>query len=136
MEHAPISTLLETVYHPVSVDGADGPVMVPLPFNVAKYRVVARVVDFSPRTLEKFCYQRRVSEYRFLSDHESDSEEDGDDASNGHWDGAARKWEWRFALQLEDASPLAGKNPGRVWVYVDNAEAQYLTGLDASECVL
>lgn len=44
---------------------------------------------------------------------------------------AEREWEWRFALQLEDATVDAEPRE-RFWVAIDNQAAQCLTNLDAS----
>jgi protection of telomeres protein 1 len=44
--------------------------------------------------------------------------------------GAPKKvWEWRFALEVEDASKKAPKD--RMWLIVDNASAQCLLDMDA-----
>ena len=37
-------------------------------------------------------------------------------------------WEWRFALQVEDA--IAGASNERLWLIVDNKSAQMLLNLD------
>lgn len=110
-----------------------------LPFACAKYRVNVRVVDFRPRKLENFARQRRSTESDVLSDCSSDSSSGSDDDEDPgspvlH---AGRKtktiWEWRFALQLEDADPKSKGEKDRFWAVVDNIEAQQLTGLDACE---
>lgn len=121
----PVSSIFEPVYHNISTP--DGPVRVPLPFNNMKYRAVVRVVDFRPNTLEEFAYPRKPSEYGALSDGSDSSDDEADPRDR------SAKWEWRFKLLLEDASCRAGPKPARVWAYVDNAWAQCLTGLDASE---
>lgn len=124
----PLSSIFEPVYHNISMPG--GPVRVVLPFSNIKYRVIVRVRDFRPNTLEEFAYLRKPSEYEALSD-EGESSSD-DEAETDPADSSA-KWEWRFKLLLEDASTRAGSKPARVWAYVDNNQCQYLTGLDASE---
>ncbi|KAK0614280.1 hypothetical protein B0T14DRAFT_528168 [Immersiella caudata] len=100
-----------------------------LPFVCAKYRACVRVVNFHPSSLEKFACSHEATRYEgFISDEESDSEGGTSDDSMDEGDGR-RVWEWRFALQLEDA-----RHPGqRVWTVVDNFNAQCLTGLDASD---
>ncbi|SPN98905.1 uncharacterized protein DNG_01944 [Cephalotrichum gorgonifer] len=124
---SPISSILEPVYFNVSVPGGKGPIRVALPFTNARYRADVRVVDFSPDKLEHFTYSRKT-EYDQILEDESDEEED----SSADEESGPRTWRWRFALQLEDASVQAGPKPGRVWAYVDNPDAQALTGLDAS----
>jgi protection of telomeres protein 1 len=130
----PISDILAPVYHEVAM-GPGKTVRMPLPFNNASYRTAARVVNFYPGKLEDFSRFRLVNEFDCLS-----GDEDGDVASwgeesygtlKGH---AGRgKWEWQFDLELEDTSSETDTNRGRMWVHVDNAAAQLLTGLDATE---
>lgn len=102
------------------------------PFTNQKCRVIVRVTDFSPNDIERFSVSRKISEFDLFSDNESSNNEnlssDEEDPPEG-----SRKWEWSFSLQLEDASADADPKPARVWVHVDNAEAQCLTGLNASE---
>lgn len=121
----PVASIFEPVYLNISTPG--GSIRVVLPFNNIKYRAVVRVVDFRPNTLEEFTYLRRPSEYGALSDCSESSDDEADPSDD------SAKWEWRFKLLLEDASAQAGSKPSRVWAYVDNPWAQYLTSLDASE---
>ncbi|KAK8038129.1 telomere-binding alpha subunit central domain-containing protein [Apiospora phragmitis] len=113
--------------------GINGEEHVALPFTNIKFRANVRVVDFRPRRLEDFAAWRKVTEFDCLSDYDgaSESESDGQDGTLDNF--AARKtWEWRFALELEDASPKAkGEKPERIWALVDNYEAQQLTNIDA-----
>jgi hypothetical protein len=106
-----------------------------LPFICAKFKAYARVVDFFPASLEDFAYGRRQTEYDVLSDNGEDSEGPASSDEEGT-SSSQRIWEWRFALQLEDPTPpYNAKGPGqppRLWVFVDNPEAQCLTGLDAA----
>lgn len=117
-----------------------------LPFINAKYRTVARVINFYPPCIEDFAVCCRTSEFDVLSDGgNSDSDSDAERLSGNDMDGGGDgKWEWRFALLLEDAFPsespstgtstttLQKPTPARIWVMVDNASAQLLTSLDAS----
>jgi protection of telomeres protein 1 len=100
-----------------------------LPFLCAKYRACVRVINFYPSSLEKFACSRRRKQYEgFFSGAGSDSGAGTSDESMDEDDGR-QVWEWRFALQLEDA-----RHPGqRVWTVVDNFNGQCLTGLDASD---
>lgn len=123
----PVSSIREKVYYNITTKA--GPVRVELPFSNVKYRVVVRVVDFSPNTLEEFTFARNP-EYGCLSDDDGNTSDDEADPAD-----ESTTWEWRFKLLLEDASTQAGPKPGRVWVSVDNPTAQCLTGLNASECV-
>jgi hypothetical protein len=134
---AHISSLLEQQYYETTIDGDK--MRVPVPFVNAKYCVNVRVVGFHPRRLEDFarpCDRRKVRRKEvfdtILSDQSdeqptssSEDEELGDEND-------ARRWEWRFALLLEDALPKA-KEPKRLWAVVNNMEAQLLTGVDAAD---
>lgn len=124
-----VSSIFEPIYLNISTD--DGPIRVVLPFGDTKYRVIVRVIDFRPNKLENFARARKASEFDILSDNDEDpSDYEADSISS------STRWEWAFMLLLEDASSQAGPRPGRVWATVDNEQAQYLTGLNASECVL
>lgn len=142
---ATIESILEPKLYETTVDNQRTSLV--LPFNCVKYRCRARVVDFFPPTLEDFACSRKSTLYDVLSDDGNDSgsnsgasstSSSGDDVARG----GQRVWEWRFALQLEDPGPAGpakqqNKNkPGprpRLWVLVDNIEAQCLTGLDATD---
>ena len=125
----PVSSIFEPVYRDITIEG-QGPIRVKLPFSNVKYRVVVRVVDFSPDMLEDFAFARKPSEFGCLTDDEGDLSDDEADPADG-----SATWEWRFKLQLEDASTRAGPKPERLWASVDNATAECLTGCDASEYV-
>ncbi|KAK3491302.1 hypothetical protein B0T13DRAFT_519019 [Neurospora crassa] len=157
----PVSTLasiLEPVMYETMVNGQ--PVKIPLPFTNTKYNACVRVVDFHPCNLEDFACGRKWSEFDILSDndHDDDDDESDQDSLNSTMDASdfedqdkGRTWEWRFALLLEDASTPSlpatvaamdkdkstrkcdrdPKTRARLWVTVDNTEAQCLTGLDA-----
>ncbi|KAH7418995.1 hypothetical protein BKA64DRAFT_649839 [Cadophora sp. MPI-SDFR-AT-0126] len=105
------------------------------PFTVRKYRANVRVVNYAPERIEDFSVWRRESEYDMLSDYSggenTDVEEDMRSFTSGK--GFAKKiWEWRFWLQVEDASPPTDpKSPKkRLWLLVENSAAQSLLGLD------
>ncbi|KAK7749719.1 hypothetical protein SLS53_000298 [Cytospora paraplurivora] len=123
-EIVPFPSILEPVRYDTTFE---------LPFTCAKYRTLARVVDFHPANLEDFAASRKISEFHVLSDN-SDGDSDSDSSSASENDGR-RIWEWRFALKLEEASSTSGKGrkPASAWVLVDNAEAQLLTDLDAND---
>lgn len=109
-----------------------------LPFDNVKFRANVRVVDFCPRKLEDFATWRRRSEYDMLSDNGMSSDPESDtDNDEGTLDRFAgqKVWEWRFALELEEVDPKRKKNEKapRIWVLVNNIEAQQLTKLDAVE---
>lgn len=100
----------------------------PLPFANLNYRANVRVTDFYPSDLRAFSIATKASEFDVLSDNEdSDYASESDDSPSQP---SNRVWEWRFFLELEDASGGKGE---RVWVVVDNQSAQYLTNLDASD---
>ncbi len=122
-----ISQMLEPAFHDTTIHGQC--LKLPLPFTCTKYRACVRVVDFYPRKLEDFAASYRVSQFDMLSDNGSDSEDEV-------YEEAQEAWEWRFALQLQDAQAPRQKGaaePSTMWVVVGNADAQYLTGLDASD---
>jgi protection-of-telomeres protein 1 len=106
------------------------------PFTNRKYRANVRVVDYFPHRIEDFAIARRVSEYDMLSD-DSGGEDSDEDDIHGHGNKGRFAtnvvWEWRFALQVEDARAKNGED--RVWLLVDNLQAQGLLGLadDASK---
>jgi hypothetical protein len=131
--YSTIETILKPPVHETTINNK--PVSLTIPFICAKYRARVRIVDFFPPSLEDFACSRKQTEYDVLSDNSDDSEcssSDDEDAAAGQ-----RVWEWRFALHLEDPAPAtnpkdSGPRP-RLWVFVDNYEAQCLTGLDAAD---
>ncbi|KAK3328001.1 hypothetical protein B0T19DRAFT_180019 [Cercophora scortea] len=130
-----IATILEPVDIETTIKGQK--MKVALPFTCSKYLTRVRVVDFYPPALEDFASSRESSAFDVLSDHSGDEDDsDSNSAPSDEEDdrrrGVQRIWEWRFALQLEDAAPAKHSQPKRLWVLVDNAEAQCLTGLDAT----
>ena len=104
-----------------------------MPFDVCKYKANVRVINYFPEKIEDFAVGRRVTEYDMLSDYsggeDTDIEADRRLFKNGK--GFAKKYEWRFALEVEDADP-ACKNE-RMWLLVDNHSAEGLLNLDASK---
>ena len=103
------------------------------PFTVSNCRANVRVVDYFPEKIEDFAVGRRVTEYDILSDYSGgedfDSEEDMKSFRSGKGF-VERKWEWRFALIVEDSSfPQE-----RIILLVDNQSAQMLLGLDEDAC--
>lgn len=101
------------------------------PFTCGKYKAIARVVDYFPHRIEDFAVGHRPSEMDMLSDYsggeDTDREEDLRVFRSGK--GFSKKvWEWRFALQVEDASSQDSKE--RLWLMVDNHAAQGLLGLE------
>ena len=126
-----VSSLLEPRHYEFVTDDRDR-IRIVAPFTNQKCRVVVRVTDFSPNKIEKFSVSRKISEYDLISDNESSDNDDLSSDEEGTTEGP-RTWEWSFSLQLEDAFAETDLKPARVWVHVDNAEAQCLTGLNASE---
>lgn len=105
------------------------------PFSNTNYRAAVRVVDYWPHYLKEFSVGRRKTEFDMLSDN-SDEDESSDNEENmrqfhaGKGFGSPKKWEWRFALQVEDSKKDREKAT-RMWLVVDNAAAQMLLNLDA-----
>ncbi|KAI1126076.1 hypothetical protein F5Y10DRAFT_245811, partial [Nemania abortiva] len=129
----PLPSIIEPIQWKTTVDGEDVTLM--LPFACAKYRTNVRVVDFRPHKLEDFATWRKSTESDVLSDYSSDSSSaSGDDGCGSlHRYSGKKIWEWRFALQLEDADPKSRAKKDKFWAVVDNIEAQQLTGLDACD---
>ncbi|KOS19284.1 Protection of telomeres protein 1 [Escovopsis weberi] len=132
-----VSTITEILREPpplpTTVEGEE--VEVALPFRNVNYRANVRIVNFSPSRLEEFAFAKRFSEFDILRDGESSSDDDLEPLSQ-----ISLRWEWRFFLELEDATPendsskrrAAGGKRRTLWVAVDNSAAQCLVNLDAS----
>lgn len=94
-----------------------------LPFVNARHHIKARVVDFFPPRLEDFSIKLSQAE---INDDKSDFSVDM------AWDNSPPRWEWSFALHLEEVSSAttgAGASPrSRIWVNVGHLEAQHLFG--------
>jgi len=123
-----IASILQPRHWTTEINGQE--VQIPVPFVCAKYQAVVRVVDYFPPNIEDFTSPRRRTDFDVLSDNSDDSSSNssraGSDAETG------RIWEWRFALRLEDTSGTSQPKQ-RLWVLVNNAEAQCLTDLDATD---
>ncbi|KAK1237686.1 hypothetical protein MKX07_006814 [Trichoderma sp. CBMAI-0711] len=136
-EHRAISTIdsiLEPVYLETDINGQQ--VKLRLPFVNMNYRAHVRVVNFIPPDLEDFARPRRTTEFDMLSDNEEPDQDVSDSGGESTADGTTtRVWEWRFFLELEDASPSMGNQGKRktIWVAVNNFSAQCLVNLDASD---
>ncbi|KAI1262473.1 hypothetical protein F5Y18DRAFT_151542 [Xylariaceae sp. FL1019] len=129
----PVSSITKPIPWKTAVDGKE--VTLTLPFCCAKYRANVRVVDFRPKKLENFATWRKSTEADLVSDissSESDTDSDEDHRTLNRFSGK-KIWEWRFALQLEEAAPKERDGSERVWVVVDNQEGQQLTALDATD---
>lgn len=149
----PLSTILEPVYYTTSI--ANQEVRLELPFTCAMYRTNVRVVDFHPASLKDFAVGRESTEYDFLDDNDEDSDGSTTTATSSsslpplssppsRYHDARRnfRWEWRFALKLEEvATPTTTTGtrkktkspPAQTWVIVDNPAAQLLLNLDATD---
>lgn len=136
-----VATMQETSFYEATNQQGQK-IRLALPFHNRKYIANVRVVDFIPGKLEDFAKSRRVTEYDNILSDSSDSSASASSASNpddsDSHDAPAGKlrWEWRFMLQLEDALPVPrakGAAAQRIWVVVDDLEAQCLTDLDASD---
>ncbi|PMD41228.1 hypothetical protein L207DRAFT_511146 [Hyaloscypha variabilis F] len=101
------------------------------PFTCAKYRAAVKVVDFFPHKIQDFAVGRRPNEFDILSDHSGGEDTDREDDLRVFKSGkgfAKHIWEWRFALQVEDASSKESKE--RLWLLVDNHAAQGLLNFE------
>ncbi|KAL7925335.1 hypothetical protein ACQKWADRAFT_330217 [Trichoderma austrokoningii] len=140
-ENKAISTfedILDPIYLKTKIDNQE--VELQLPFVNLNYRADVRVVNFMPADLRDFSQPQKPKknlEYSILSDYEeSDTDSDGEGRSIADR-AAVRQWEWRFFLELEDASaPKDKDHRGKkksIWVAVTNFSAQCLLNLDASD---
>lgn len=110
----------------------------PLPFINANYRASVRVKNYLPHRLEDFAFAKlKGNVYDVLSDAESDSSDDSEDATLDRFVTAERiaGWEWRFHLLLEDARDDSddAAQKDEVWVTVDNHAAQCLLNMNACD---
>jgi protection-of-telomeres protein 1 len=96
-----------------------------LPFINALHHIKARVVDFYPPKLVDFAVQ--------ISHDDDDDDNKSEYSVDMIWHESSPRWEWFFALQVEEVSPrlAAVKDappPNRIWLNVGHMEAQYLLG--------
>jgi protection-of-telomeres protein 1 len=104
------------------------------PFDVCKYKANVRVVGYFPPKIEDFAVGRRPSEFDILSDYSGGEDTDPEEDLRAYRSGKGfpeRKWEWRFALQVVDASDKSFKEP--TWLMVNNYDAQMLLDMDATK---
>ncbi|KAL8761303.1 MAG: hypothetical protein Q9184_002572 [Pyrenodesmia sp. 2 TL-2023] len=127
-----------------------------LPFQNIKSRALVRIVDFFPPDIADFAVRRKdKSEFDVLSECSGesssseddrrrlpdDTDSDDDDETNQQHDDddgnteGTQKWQWRFALVLEDASSpksITATQPAeRLTAYVTDTDAVFLLKLDA-----
>jgi protection of telomeres protein 1 len=116
---------------PQAIIRPEGGQKLPSPFTLCKYRANVRVVDYFPHKIEDFAVGHRASELDMLSDYSGGEDTDPEEEMRIFKSGkgfAKNVWEWRFALQVEDASSKVSKE--RLWLMVDNHAAQGLLGLE------
>lgn len=104
------------------------------PFHNCKYKANVRVVDYFPANIEEFAVGCRVSEYDMLSDYSGGENTDPEEDMRSFRSGKGfpeKDWQWRFAVQVVDANPKASTE--RMWLVVNNSDAQMLLSLDAAE---
>ncbi len=133
--YSTIESILELPVYNTSINNK--PTALTMPFTCAKHQARVRVVDFFPPSLEDFVCRRKQSYSDVLSDNGSGSDSASSSSDDEDMPGVSYILEWRFALQLEDATPpstanCSGPRP-RLWAFVDNYEGQCLTGLDAAD---
>jgi protection-of-telomeres protein 1 len=90
------------------------------------------VVDYFPHDIRDFAVGRRATEYDMLSDCSSGEDSESDNLMDMDSFAAQRKWEWRFALVVEDADPDGPKH--RTTLIVGNSDAQMLLNIEADAC--
>jgi protection of telomeres protein 1 len=101
-----------------------------LPFQNCCYRSRIRVVDYFPNDLIDFAAPYQESDYRVLSDHESDAESEMDIDAMGDI-----KWEWRFCLVVEDSghNPPGAGDRAQMPLLIADKDANYLLQMDACD---
>lgn len=75
-----------------------------LPFQNCKYKSKVQVVDFFPDKLEDFATPYRTSDYKILSDHDSDDDSAMSLNFARNNPGEVR-WDWHFFLMVQDPQP-------------------------------
>jgi protection-of-telomeres protein 1 len=104
------------------------------PFDICKYKANVRVVDYFPPKIEDFAVGRRPSEFDMLSDYSGGEDTDPEEDMRAFRTGKGfpkRNWEWRFALQVVDATDKASTEP--MWLMVGNYDAHTLLSMDATK---
>lgn len=112
------------------------------PFQNCRYKSRVRVVDYYPRQLEQFSVRVKQNQYAELSDSESvieeestDNDSDAMEVDSGNEAKGRTRWEWRFALVVEDVNPGArnsannGEQPRtrrQLELFVTGQDAEYL----------
>lgn len=119
------------------------------PFVNARYKTLIRAIDFFPDDLTQLTRWVRRNQYAGLDDENSDMSDvdsdasallgsDNNDESANERDGGDgdKKWEFRFALIVEEANPKAQKAEQRqtMQLIVSGSDAEYL--LDEEACDL
>lgn len=131
----PLSTILKQVIYSTTI--ANEEIHLELPFTCATYRTNVRVVDFHPASLKDFAVGRTVTPYDALSDNEASDSGSASSSPSDHSDHsqANKRWEWCFALKLEEVLPPSPKSnpPAQTWAVVDNHDAQLLLSMDATD---
>jgi protection of telomeres protein 1 len=104
------------------------------PFHVCKYKANVRVVGYFPPKIEDFAVGRRTSEFDMLSDYSGGEDTDPEEDMRAYRSGngfPTKTWEWRFALEVVNASAKASNE--RMWLMVSNHDAQMLLDMDATK---
>jgi hypothetical protein len=101
---------------------------------VCKYKANVRVVGYFPPKVEDFAVGHRPSEFDMLSDYSGGEDTDPEEDMRAYRSGKGfpkKIWEWRFALEVIDASDkISGE---RMWLMVENQDAQMLLNMDATK---
>ncbi|KAF7585818.1 hypothetical protein BBP40_010060 [Aspergillus hancockii] len=114
-----IEDIITSDFH--DIESQDG-IKYRLPFQNHCYKATVRVVDFFPPNLEDFAVPQEPE------DNHSDG---GMDYAEGE---SSTKWEWRFCLLVEDASPPPpGQPKEQMKLFVSGSEAEYLLYLSATD---
>lgn len=101
-----------------------------LPFRNVSYQVKVRVLDFLPDKLVNFAAPYHVSDYNMLSADEASASE-----TDGHDNSSETRWEWRFALLIEDAGPRPPNDHPKqqMILQVFGTDGDYLLNMEAED---
>lgn len=108
-------------------------------FENQNYKANVRVVDYYPPNIADFAVSRKVSEFDILPDYSGAEDDDPEGDMQSFREGKGfvqRKWEWRFALVVEDADANAKSDVerDRLTLIVGNYDAQTLLNFEGDAC--
>ncbi|KAL9113097.1 MAG: hypothetical protein Q9227_002709 [Pyrenula ochraceoflavens] len=113
------------------------------PFDNCCYRLKIRVIDFLPDHLEDLCQPYIESDYDYISSDSDSGSSSSSSSSSSSYSALPndidsithnKRWEWRFALLVEDATPQPKtSNKERIILYVAQGDGDYLLNMEAED---